>query len=100
MCIRDSNIGTDVSGTLGLGNSAGGIRLQTGGNVIENNLVSANGGAGIGLFSFGNNSVTGNKIGTDVTGTLDLGNKASAGILVQAGSGNNSIGGLAEGDGN
>jgi parallel beta-helix repeat protein len=98
--IRGNNIGTDVSGTLGLGNSAGGIRLQTGGNVIENNLVSANGGAGIGLFSFGNNSVTGNKIGTDVTGTLDLGNKASAGILVQAGSGNNSIGGLAEGDGN
>jgi titin len=98
--MRGNYIGTDVSGTLDLGNSAGGIRLQTGSNVIENNLISANGGFGVGLLFFGNNSVTGNKIGTDVSGRLDLGNKALAGILIQAGSGNNTIGGLAEGDGN
>jgi parallel beta-helix repeat protein len=98
--IRGNFIGTDVSGILDLGNAAGGIRMQTDSNFIENNLLSANGGAGIGLFSFGNNTVTGNKIGTDVSGTLDLGNKVSAGIVIGTGSGNNTVGGLAEGDGN
>jgi parallel beta-helix repeat protein len=98
--IRGNFVGTDVSGTLDLGNAAGGIRIATDSNVIENNLISANGGAGIGLFSFGDNTAIGNKIGTDVSGTLDLGNKASAGIAIGTGSGNNIIGGLAEGDGN
>ena len=49
---------------------------------------------------FTNATITGNKIGTDLSGTLDLGNKAIAGIQIRGGSGNNIIGGLAEGDGN
>jgi hypothetical protein len=98
--IRGNFIGTDVSGTLDRGNSQVGIQSQRGGEVIENNLVSAN-SRGIALVVFGHNTVTGNKIGTDVTGTLDLGNKGTlSGILIAAGSGNNTIGGLAEGDGN
>ena len=97
--IRGNYIGTDASGTLDRGNSIDGIQVVSGGNVIENNLISAN-GRGIALLAFGNNTVTGNKIGTDVSGTLDLGNKGLAGIFIAAGSGNNTIGGLAEGDGN
>jgi len=99
--IRGNYIGTDVSGTLDLGNSNAGIQSQRGGDVIANNLVSANGGGGIDLALFSNVTVTGNKIGTDVSGTLDLGNKAVAGIAIRGGgSHHNTVGGLAEGDGN
>jgi len=52
------------------------------------------------LTVFTNSTITGNKIGTDVSGTLDLGNKNIAGIQIRGGSANNTIGGLAEGDGN
>src|SRR6185295_12714489 len=97
---RGNYIGTDVSGTLDQGNFNAGIQSQRNGEIIQNNLISANGGAGIVMTLFTNITVTGNKIGTDVTGRLDLGNKNQAGIQIRGRSHNNIIGGLAEGDGN
>jgi hypothetical protein len=98
--IRGNYVGTDVSGTLDQGNSNAGIQSQRDGDVISNNLISANGGAGIVMTLFTNITVTGNKIGTDVSGTLDLGNKTQAGIQIRGRSRNNTIGGIAEEDGN
>ncbi len=86
--IQGNFIGTDVSGTQALGNVRDGIFLNSsnaGLNLIggtaagAGNLISSNGiqtggtGAGIALFSPGN-QVLGNLIGTDITGTLPLGN--------------------------
>jgi trimeric autotransporter adhesin len=60
------------------------------------NVISGNGASGIGLYGANNNQIAMNYIGTDATGTLDLGN-AGNGILVTAGSQGNMIGGQATG---
>ena len=60
------------------------------------NVISANGGNGIDLNAANNNQVAMNYIGTDVTGTLDLGN-AGDGVLMTAGAMGNLIGGSATG---
>ncbi len=71
---------------------------------VSGNLVSGNnaGGVYIGLFGTypaGNNDlVVGNKIGTDITGTLPLGNTLS-GVLIEDGTGQ-MVGGSASGDAN
>ncbi|MES2789477.1 MAG: right-handed parallel beta-helix repeat-containing protein [Planctomycetota bacterium] len=58
------------------------------------NVISGNGGNGIGLYGADNNQIAMNNIGTDVTGTVDLGNGAN-GILVTSKSTGNLIGGEA-----
>ena len=73
--------GTDVTGTVTLGNTRG---LGVGGvdKVIAENVISASapatfllGGKGFGVSATGRNTlVIGNKVGTDTTGTVALGN--------------------------
>ncbi len=76
--IRDNKVGTDVTGRLPLGNLGNGITFNTGSNIIEHNLVSAN---NLGIRSGGNailaggNEIRGNKVGTDESGTVALGNR-------------------------
>ncbi len=103
--IRGNYIGTDISGTIDFGNSNFGISLQEwfyggpsvgspqAGSVIDN-VVSGNNSHGIFIAGAGSNnhSITGNKIGTDVTGTLDLGN-SHAGIRIENGPANIIVGG-------
>ncbi len=79
--ILGNKIGTDLSGTLGLGNQIGvGTNLTTGPNFIGDgtpagrNIISAS--SAHGLYLFGPDVANGNFIGTDVTGTADLGNAA------------------------
>jgi len=60
------------------------------------NVISGNGDNGIGLYAAHDNDVSMNNIGTDITGTVDLGN-AKNGILVTTGSARNLIGGVATG---
>ena len=82
--ISGNLIGTDVTGTKALGNQNAGIALSaqsnaTTGNLIVGNLISGNGqGISLGslLYNFGTNfnSIEGNLIGTDITGTKPLGN--------------------------
>ena len=100
-------IGTDLAGTVPLGNGDDGIQIlgapgnTVGGTVLgAGNVISANGSNGIFVLSAGatGNVVRGNSIGTDVSGTSDLGN-LSNGVNVQGVSGT-TIGGSAPGAGN
>ncbi len=100
--VQGNVIGTDVSGTLALGNQDGvdclGADTTIGGTTAgAGNLVSGNNGVGI-LLEGDANLVQGNWIGTDVTGTVPLGNGADGVEVVQASA--NVIGGTAAGAGN
>ncbi len=106
--IQGNYIGTDINGTVALGNAGSGIQIfesqpSTGVNTIggttaaARNVISANGGSGI--FGGGHGIlIQGNFIGTDAGGTGDLGN-AAFGIDLQCVD-NNAIGGSAAGAGN
>lgn len=84
-------IGTDVSGTIALGNSGNGVSISSavnniigGTSVGAGNLISSNKGYGVnisGIFTTGN-QILGNYIGTDVTGSAALGNTLD-GVSVQ-----------------
>jgi hypothetical protein len=83
-------IGTDATGTLDLGNHFAGVFLQgasanhvgADATLGEGNLISGNDQEGILLYNGSNaNYISGNRIGTDVTGTLPLGN-AFSGIRI------------------
>lgn len=68
-------------------NTVGGSRTVGSGPTGEANVISANGGQG-GLEIFGSdNVVSGNLIGTDVSGLVGMGN-ADVGVYVSDGSGN------------
>ena len=95
------------AGPAGCGNGRAGIGISGApGNTIggtaagAGNLLSANGDAGIYLIASGatGNLIQGNTIGTDITGTLALGNTFE-GIYVERAP-TNTIGGAAPGAGN
>lgn len=109
-------IGTNAAGTGALGNRDDGVRIWDASNnniggpiAAARNVISANGFVDVGRHGVviyqtnggeatSNNVVQGNYIGTDITGTADLGNDG-AGVLVSSVS-NNFIGGPAAGAGN
>jgi parallel beta-helix repeat protein len=100
-------IGVDVSGALDLGNSFSGVKIVDAPNNIiggstagERNVISGNGATGVHIDLSGatGNVVKGNYIGSDSTGTIDLGNSFD-GVLITDAS-DNTIGGLAAGEGN
>jgi CSLREA domain-containing protein len=84
--VQGNFVGLDRNGTTGFGNTESGVRVETPGNLIggtaagAGNVISDNGelGGDAGVFISGtgaiNNVVQGNKIGTDVSGTSNLGN--------------------------
>jgi titin len=101
--VQGNYIGTDITGTLALGNTGNGVTAGdsalVGGTVPEaRNIISANGSFGNVALGINNSgaaaTVQGNYIGTDVTGTRSLGN-SSNGIHIS--SNNNIIGGLVAG---
>jgi hypothetical protein len=104
--IQGNRIGTGITGTVAMGNKDDGILLFDefsntigGTNASAANVISANGGDAIAfedVYASGN-LVEGNFIGTDVTGTQDLGN-GGHGVYVQVS--NNTIGGTVRGAGN
>ena len=104
--IAGNYIGTDVSGTQDFGNGTDGIYMGTatgntigGTSVADRNVISGNNASGINLESGSdNNSILGNYIGVDASGTQDLGNN-SKGIRIDS-SNSNIIGGSASGAGN
>ncbi len=98
-------IGTDATGTVGLGNgnnTAGNTQpenhhgiylLNSSINTIAYNLISASQGVGIYTENFSNSiTIKGNRIGTDITGMSPIPNLA-AGIFVDKGT-NYQIGGI------
>ena len=107
--VKGNYFGTDVSGSAALGNGSSGILINGGDNntiggttAADRNVVSGNGNGGVRIaFSADNNTVQGNFIGTDVTGTNSLSNGSGfAGVLIEGTSINNTIGGTAAGAGN
>jgi CSLREA domain-containing protein len=83
--IENNYIGTDVTGTLGMGNQANGVLVDGDGNhigdtLVKGNVISANLGNGVFFHSGGKDYVQGNLIGLDVTGADPLGN-GDAGVL-------------------
>ncbi|MBI5376426.1 MAG: hypothetical protein HZA77_13415 [Candidatus Schekmanbacteria bacterium] len=109
-------IGTDSSGLTAKGNSNDGVILIDGASdniigtngdgsddIAERNIISANGNFGVDIYGAGcdRNRVSGNYIGTDVTGKNDLGN-GDSGINIINGPQQNIIGtdGDGIGDGN
>ncbi len=100
-------IGTDSSGTVKLGTLAGvEIRAGATGNTIGGttagaaNVISGSSGPGVEIKDSGTsgNTVLGNLIGTDGSGTAPLGN--TVGVEIRAGATGNTIGGTAAGTAN
>jgi hypothetical protein len=90
-------IGVDATGVAALPNGGDGVSViestdnTLGGSTANSgNIISANGGNGIGLFRANNNHVTGNFIGTDAGAIMRLGN-GNDGVRIQ-----DSIGNLVE----
>ncbi len=73
-------VGTDVNGTVDFGNGSDGIGVQGTASTIggttaaSRNIISGNGGMGVHITGGSGHMVVGNFIGTDVNGTVDLGN--------------------------
>ncbi len=102
-------IGTDITGTLALGNRGSGIEIKDGASsnhigtdangvsdALERNIIAGNTGHGLFIWSqFAgppqSNTVAGNYVGTDITGTIDIGNGAS-GVHLGTGASNNIVG--------
>ena len=91
--IRGNYVGISASGTEPLSNNGGGIGIgvASNNNIVANNVISANKGAGVTIFEVSNTIVESNIIGLDPTGTIARGNSGNAGIVV-AGSVNTRIG--------
>jgi titin len=89
-------IGTDLTGSVAIGNGSTGIGIYEATNTFigaltpgAGNVISANlSGVEIGGSNSTNNFIDGNKIGTDVTGTINLGNTFE-GVLITDNSNNN-----------
>ena len=105
--VQGNYIGTDVTGTVALNNTANGVSISNapdntiGGTIPgARNIISGN-QAGVGLGGSGatGNVVQGNFIGTDVTGTSALGN-AFDGVSIASSASNNTIGGTTAGERN
>ena len=82
--VSSNFIGTDPTGSIGMGNGATGVLVQNRSrNRLDNNLLSGNGfyGALILGTSAADNLIAGNKIGTDASGTAAIGNGVGIGVL-------------------
>ncbi len=97
--VEGNFIGTDITCVVSLGNQDDGVDLDVGNNLIggtdlgAGNVISSNGRDGIHVSpSLSGVVIQGNDIGTDDTGTVDLGNGRN-GITLEDGSNNNLIGG-------
>ncbi len=103
--VEGNLIGTDLMGTMAIANASDGVEVANGatGNTIggtttaARNTIARSGFAGV-EFDTGaaGNVVEGDYIGTDVTGTVSLGN--STGLWISTA--HNTIGGTASGAGN
>jgi len=99
--VEGNFIGTDFNGTYAISNAVGILILSSGNTIGGNeensgNLISGNSSMGIKIESVGEvyadyNSIIGNFIGTNVTGSNVLGN--DIGINISGGASNNLIGG-------
>jgi parallel beta-helix repeat protein len=86
-------IGTDESGTLGLGNFGDGVQIEheSNSNVVggilpsQANVISGNSENGVSIFESAGNTIVGNLIGTDLTGSLAIKNGLNGVYLLGGG---------------
>jgi titin len=105
--IEGNFIGTDATGKNAVGNGEGvllepGATFNTigGTTAAARNIISANESYGVDIGATSDNVVEGNYIGTDVSGTLALGDDANGyGVLLSSGTTGNTIGGTVAGAG-
>jgi parallel beta-helix repeat protein len=91
--IESNYIGTDASGRTAIPNGTGvQLILESSGDYLLGNLISGNAFYGIRVFRSVATVISGNRVGTDITGTLPLGNGRS-GIFALASSFDLLIGG-------
>ena len=84
--IQGNVIGTDPGGTMVCGNFSGGIfQYGASDNLILDNLIGGykDHGIYIGNVPEGHNTISGNYIGTDPSGELDLTNSSANGISIE-----------------
>jgi hypothetical protein len=80
MTVQGNYIGTNAAGTAAIPNVTDGLFISTSNNLIggtvpgARNIISGNGQQGIFILNAPSNTVQGNYIGTDFSGTLALGN--------------------------
>jgi CSLREA domain-containing protein len=103
--VMGNYIGTDASGTQDLGNASHGVSIDDVPNNIiggtatgTRNVISGNDGNGVSILGNHGNKITGNYVGTDATGTKDLGNSYH-GVYIDYGK-DNTIGGTTAGERN
>jgi len=107
--VQGNFIGTNAAGTAAVGNTNDGVHMEgiplyntIGGTTpAARNVISGNGDDGVKLAMFAfdhHDTVSGNYIGTDVTGTVAIGN-GDAGVHIDAAR-KNTIGGTVPGAGN
>ncbi len=104
--VEGSYIGTDVTGTLALGNGGGGVGVSGSDNTIGGTTparatrfpatITPTAGTSESRSAASDNLVAGNTIGTDVTGTVAVAN--FQGVVITGS--NNTIGGTTAGAGN
>jgi CSLREA domain-containing protein len=107
--VSGNYIGLAANGTDALGNGLNGVDIYGGpqNNTIggdtggERNVISGNGQRGVGIDGSGtmSNTVSGNYIGTDESGTFDRGNSWD-GLYITNGAQNNTVGGDTDGERN
>ena len=98
--LTGNNIGVNAAGTAAIGNGLDGINLYDANEVViggtsngSGNIISGNKN-GITLYNYSeNNTIQGNLIGCDYTGTKIIPN-INNGVYVSTGSSNNNIGGI------
>ena len=105
LLVEGNLIGTNATGTAGIANAVG-IRLGGTGDIIggtvtpARNIISDANGVGVQFDGVGvqDNTIEGNYIGTDITGTIAIPNRY--GVTILQGASSNTIGGTAPGAGN
>jgi hypothetical protein len=104
--VTGNYLGTDASGTKDLGNARNGVTIKGASNTVggttagERNVISGNDDEGVHVNDPGatGNKISGNYIGTDATGTKDLGN-AQDGVYIEN-LPDNTVGGTTAGERN
>jgi CSLREA domain-containing protein len=94
--IELNRIGTNFNSAAGLGNREG-VLLDGDSNTVSDNVISGNEDAGVSVFTGGENTIVGNRIGTNNAGSAALANGVGIELIAADA---NVIGGAAEADAN
>jgi hypothetical protein len=81
--IRGNLIGTDVTGNAPLGNGGGVVVFEGDRTLLESNTIAGSSeAAGVSLYFANNTRLVSNSIGTNTSGTVNLGNQG-AGVVIK-----------------